>query len=235
MGQKIKSISITQFDYIIRNVTDESLDINGHAHHFTEFSPEGNLLKELKYNHHGDFEEMIVYGYDPAGNLIRESYYPEENDLAEEKIFERNDSGQIIRAFKNYQDGSVDTITFEYDATNQLVKKTTMSDEGEIDQVETFEWDNGTLVKHEVMDGEGELISVEDESAVQTNQTRITQNEKDQIISEEEVDDNGDVYMTVTRTYDDDGRADEVEVFVDGRGQTISRHYVLKYAYSFFD
>ncbi|MEI7660942.1 MAG: hypothetical protein WCK34_02030 [Bacteroidota bacterium] len=235
MEKRIKSITITQFDYIIRNVNDEELDIHGHPHHFTEFDPEGRMIREVKYNRLGNLEEMVEYGYDTNGNLIRESYYPEENELAEEKLYERNESGQIVRAFKNYQDGSVDTITYDYDQSGQLVKKTTTSDEGEIDQVEKFEWDNGTLIGHEILDGEGENVSFQDENPVPAGETRTRQNAKNQVISEEELDENGDVYMTVNRSYDENDNAEEVEVFIDGRGHSISRHYFLKYGYVFYD
>ena len=235
MDKKIKGITITQFDYVIGNINDEELDIQGHMHHFSEFDHNGNLLKEIKYNRQGDFEEMFDYGYDPKGNLIRESYYPDENELAEEKIFERNDSGQVIRSLKNYQDGSLDTTTFQYDESYQLIKKTTTTDEGEIEQIEKFEWDNGKLVNHEIMNGEGELISLADESPARPNETRITHNEQGQVVCEEELDSTGEVFMTINRAYDDAGRADEVEVFIDGRGQAISRHYFLKYEYTFFD
>ena len=235
MDNRIKGITITQFDYVIRNINDEELDIHGHAHHYSEFDHNGNLLKEIKYNRYGEFEEMFDYGYDQTGNLIRESYYPEENELAEEKIFSRNDSGLIVQALKNYQDGSIDTTTFLYDDSNQLIEKKTITDEDEVEQIEKFEWENGILINHEILDGDGEPLSEPEEHLARPNQTRITHNELNQVVSEEELDDNGEVFMTVNRSYDEQGRADEVEVFIDGRGKALSRHYFLKYDYTFFE
>jgi hypothetical protein len=141
----------------------------------------------------------------------------------------------ILRALKHYQDGSLDTITYEYNGDGQLVKRITTTDEGEVEQVETFEWENGELVSHQIVDEDGELIEGPEESSSKPGETRIAHNEKGQVITEEELDDNGEVYMSVNRTYDDDGLADEVDVFIDGRGQTISRHYFLKYEYTFFE
>jgi YD repeat-containing protein len=235
MEKKPKTITITQFDYIIRNSMDDELDSNGHPHHFSEFDSEGRPLKEIRYNRLGEFEEMYEYGYDAGGNLVRESYYPVENELAEEKTFERNEAGKVVRALKHYQDGSVDTITFEYDGADQLIRQTTTNDEGEIDQVETYEWENGVIVNHEVVDGEGELIRVPDENLVKPNDSRVIQNEKGQVVTEEELDEEGEVYMTVNRSYDAEDRADEVDVYFDGRGKAISRHYLLKYEYTFFE
>ena len=174
MEKKTRSIAVTQFDYIIRNGYDEEVDIHGHPNHYSEFDAEGRPLKEIKYNRQGEFEEMLEYGYDDRGNLIRESYYPVEDEIAEEKTFVRNDVGEILHILKHYQDGSVDTITFEYNADGQLVKRTTTGDEGEIEQVETFEWENGELVNHQVFDEEGELVEGPDESSIRTGESRIT-------------------------------------------------------------
>jgi len=91
MDKKIRTITVTQFDYIIRNFNDEALDIEGHPNNFSEFDQDGNILKEMKYNRFGEFEEMLRYGYDEKGNLIHESliaYFipfrsPRMNDLHE--------------------------------------------------------------------------------------------------------------------------------------------------------
>lgn len=235
MEKKTKSITVTQYDYIIRNVNDEEVDIHGHPNHYSEFDPEGRPLKEIKYNRHGEFEEMVEYGYDDQGNLVRESYYPAENEIAEEKTFVRNDAGVILRALKHYQDGSLDTITFEYNDAGELIKRITTTDEGEIEQIETFEWKNGELVNHQIVDEDGEIISPPDDSSIKPGQSRVTHNEKGQVVTEEELDADGEVYMTVNRSYDEEGLANEVDVLIDGQGRAISRHYFLKYEYCFFE
>lgn len=235
MEKRTKSISITQYDYIIRNVNDEEVDIHGHPNHFSEYDPDGRPLKEIRYNRAGEFEEMIEYTYDDKGNLVKEAYYPVEGEIAEEKTFVRNDAGMIIQALKHYLDGSIDTIDFEYNDAGRLIKRVTTTDEGEIDQVETFEWENGEMVRHQVVDGSGETVPGPDVSTIKPTQSRVTHNEKGQVATEEELDEDGEVYMTVNRRYNDDDLAVEVDVFIDGQGKAISRHYFLKYEYTFFE
>ncbi len=235
MEKKAKSITITQFDYIVRNVNDEEVDIHGHLNNYSEYDSDGRPLKEIKYNREGVFEEMIEYQYDNHGNLIRESYYPVEDEIAEEKIFERNDAGLIIRGVKKYQDGSLDTISYDYNEAGELIKRTTTTDEGEIEQVEVFTWENGQLTSLEILDENGELISAPDENNIKPSQTQITRNEAGQVIREEELDEDGEVFMTVNRSYYDNGLTDEVDVSIDGQGRAISRHYFLKYEYTFFE
>jgi hypothetical protein len=235
MDKKTRSITITQFDYVVRNVNDEELDIHGHPNHYTEFDPEGRPLVEISYSRDGTYEDKTEYGYDSDGNLIRESYYPEGHELAEEKTFERNPAGLIARVLQHYQDGSVDTIEFQYNEANQLVQKITTSDEGVIEQVELFKWENDKIVNFRIIDGEGNELGERYEPKFNSNQRHVTYNDKEQPIREEEVNEQGDVLMVINRTYNEDGRADEVEVFIDGRGRTISQHYFLKYEYAFFD
>ena len=235
MEKKTRSITVMQFDYIIRNVNDEEVDIHGHPNHYSEYDPDGRPIREVRYNREGEFEEMYEYEYDGQGNLTREAYSPVEDEVAEEKTFVRNEAGLVQHALKRYQDGSIDTIAYLYNDSGELVSRTTTTDEGEVEQVETFEWENGTLVNRRVTNENGELIEEPGHDEIKPNETRITSNEKGQVITEEELDENGEVFMTVNRSYFDDGLADEVDVFIDGQGKTISRHYFLKHEYTFFE
>jgi hypothetical protein len=235
MEKKLKSISVTKFDYLIRNGFDEEVDEQGYPNHYTLFNEEGRLLKEIRYNSIGEFEEMFEYTYDDRGFLAEESYSPVEDEVAEKKVFIRNEGGEILRVLKHYQDGSVDTITYEYQEQGKPSRLVTTNDDGEVDQVETLQWENDELVGHVVVDGEGELVSEADFSQVPSTPSRVTHNDQGQVIMEEEIGEDGEVYMTVNRSYDEAGRAGQVDVFIDGRGRTLTRHYFLEYEYTFFD
>lgn len=234
MEKKIRSATITQFDYIIRNINDEEIDVHGHLHSLTEYNEQGFPVRDIRYTNAGEFEQMYVYEYDEAGGVTRESYYPEEDQLAEETIFFRNDSGRIVRSEKSYQDGSTDSTEYLYDEGNHLIRKTTISDEGELEQVEIFEWEGDQIISHTVEDGSGESILVPGLRNEQLNETRITHNDKGQVIHEEEINAAGDVIMTVDRKYNEHDLAQEVTVMIDGQGVSPSRHYFLRYEYTFF-
>ena len=235
MAEKIKSISIKQFDYLIRKINDEELDIEGHDTQYTEFDPDGRPLKEIKYMQDGTFEEMIAYEYNEAGSLARELYYPAEDEVAEDIVYFRDDTGRITKAIKNYQDGSVDTIDYLYNDAGQLIKKIVTDDDGDVEQTDLFEYENDQLVKHEVYNADGELQDEPFSDSPAQNEVRISQNEAGQVTLEEELNDEGEVIMSIGRTYNPDGRPDEVEVFIDGQGRRISRHYILKYEYTYFN
>jgi len=98
-----------------------------------------------------------------------------------------------------------------------------------------MEWENEELLSHVVTDGEGEPLAGPDLSRIRTAPPRVTRNEQGQSVLEEDLDEEGNVVMSVKRTYNSDGRPDEVEVTMDGQGRSLSRHYFLKYEYTFFE
>ncbi len=235
MEKQTRSITITRYDYFIRDINDEEIDIRGNRNQYSEFDPEGRLLKEIHYNRNGEFEEMTELQYDDRGRLVHEAYYPAENELAEEKSHQWTEEGRMEKTLKHYLDGSVDTSVYEYNDLGQVTRIVTTSDDGEVDQVETMEWVNGELVKHTVADGEGDPVEGPDMSRIKPVQSRVTRNEQGQPVLEEDLDDNGNVVMSVRRSYDSEARTTEVEVNIDGQGERLSRHYILKYEYTFYE
>ncbi|MCK9422996.1 MAG: hypothetical protein M0Q38_10385 [Bacteroidales bacterium] len=221
MSKKIKSVTITQNDFIIRNVTDEELDIRGHLSQFTEYDSNGFVLKEIKYDRMGIFEDMHLYTYDDKGFLITESYFQEEHEEAEKTIFEHDGSGLLTKSSKQYLDGSVDTTTYYYDENKRLVKKVTTPDDDEPEEVELFEVEEPDTA---------EAIPDEDDNNVQ-----LTRNEKGQVILEEVHSADQELLTRVERKYDTEDNLSEVEVFIDGQSKTFTRHYILRYEYVFFE
>jgi hypothetical protein len=220
MNNKIKSIVITQNDFIIRNVTDEELDIRGHLSNFTEFDQSGHLLKEIKYDRSGLFEDMHIYTYDDKGFLITDSYYPEENEEAEKITYENDETGLVVKTRKKYLDGSVDTTVYSYDENKRLEKMVTTSDDGEPEEVEVIENPERPLS--------------DDIPDTEENEARITRNEKGQIVLEEVFSEDDQLLSTIERKYNEDENLSEVEVFIDGQGKRFTRHYILRYEYTYF-
>jgi hypothetical protein len=235
MTKITKSITITQADYILKRIGDEEPEIRTHLSHFTEFDKEGRTLRDIRYMKDGSFEEMIAYTYDDIGRLLAEKYFQEENFISEEIRYQYGDNNLASGASRIYADGSVDTIDFCYDNKGLLQKKVYKNEEEELEQTDVYTYEDQMLIKVESFDGEGNLMSIPFQDETLSSQTRIIKNEAGQITLEEELDMNGDVIMSVNRCYQDDGHPLETEVFIDGQGKTISRHYVLHYSYTFYD
>ncbi len=301
MKKKIRTITVTQSDYLVVHVNDEQPKIQSHINHYQEFDLEGHLLKDARYNRNGELEEMYEYTFNTTGLPVTETYYLEENEAAETKSFEYNTAGKPIQVLKHYLDGSVDTTIYVYNDAGQLIRTERKDDEGETEQVEQLEWKNDRLSAEFVFDGNGnplirrsmqydekgnisELIlwNADDETEVRTVneydendylvsvkrfnndgelidatifqqdeegnlvsftenaegpkiQSQVLYNDKRKPVREEEVTEEGDVLTRVERKYDEADRESETEVFIDGQGRSISRHYVLRYEYTFFE
>lgn len=235
MAKITKSITITQCDYLLKGIHDEEPEIVEHLNHHTEFDPEGRTLRDIRYMRDGSFEEMIEYSYDSEGRLLLERFYQSEDEVSEEIAYRYGDSHKALSAEKRYADGSLVAIGFEYDDQGLLIRKRYTDEDEQIEQTEVFTYENGTLIKVEAFDEEGNLMSIPFQDETLSSRTRVTSNEAGQVILEEELDMNEEVIMSVSRNYFEDGRPSETEVFMDGQGRAISRHYILKYAYTFFD
>jgi antitoxin component YwqK of YwqJK toxin-antitoxin module len=183
----------------------------------------------------GTLEEMIEYSYDETGRLLCEKYYQEEDAVSEEICYHYADNSNAELASRKYADGSVDTITFEYDGNGLLLKKIYSNEDEEVEQTDLYTYENNLLIKVETFDGEGNLMSIPYQDETLSSHSRITKNEAGQVILEEELDMNGEVIMSVNRCYQEEGQPLETEVFMDGQGRAISRHYILKYEYTYFD
>jgi len=221
MTKKIKSILVTQNDYIIHDVTDEEVDIHGHPGHYTEYNMEGRPVREIKYDRHGHFEEMHLYAYDDRGFLISDSLFPEEGQEAEKVNFEYDDSGLLTKSHKKYLDGSMDTTVYYYDENHKPVKKVTTSDDEEPEEV--------------VFEEEGENGATGAIEEPDNRDVRTTRNEKGLVILEEVYSDDNELLTRVERKYNEEGQPLESEVYIDGQGQAISRHYILHYDYTYFE
>jgi YD repeat-containing protein len=219
MNKKIRSVTVTRHDYVIRNINEEEPDIREYPHLFTEYNLAGQPVKEVKYDRSGGFEEMLAFEYNDAGQLITESYFQAEDEVAEKKYFEWNDAGQVTASRKEYLDGSVDHTRYFYDEEGRLIRRVTTSEDEE-EETEEFEYPEPGEEEAPAEEPSGDL--------------RITRDEKGQVILEEEYGDTGDLLTRVGRTYSEDGRLLEVDAFIDGQGRAISRHYILKYDYEFY-
>lgn len=235
MEKTTKSITIIQSDFILKNIQDEEPEIRSYTSHFTEFDREGRPLKDARYMKNGEPEEIVEYSYDETGRLVSERYFQEEDFFTEEITYYYSDKPYADSASKKYADGSVDTITFEYDADGLLLSKTFTNEDGETEQKDICIYESGRLVRVESYDSEENLMSVPFQDETLSGQTRITKNDAGQVILEEELDAGGEVIMTVNRSYSENGLPLETEVFIDGQGKSISRHYILNYEYTFFD
>lgn len=175
MSKKIKSTTLTKYDYLAKNIHAEEIEVKGWKYSYTEFDDKGNTTLEIKYDLNGKVEDKTKNKYDKHGYLVEEVTYLDGREIAEHKTYERDAEGNIIKAFKHYNDGTKDTIEYEYNPDGELIKKTIIDSYGEVEAIETFKFKNGNIILNEKYEYD-ELMSKD--IFVYDEKGNITENEK---------------------------------------------------------
>ncbi len=124
-------------------------------------------------------------------------------------------------------DGNADvelTIVNEYDETGSLTGIKRLDNDGDVLEATLFQ-----------VDEDGNRVAVSESAHQPDVQSQVTYNKLDLPVKEEEVTKAGDVLSRIERTYNSEGRETETEVYINGQGQQVSRHYYLKYEYDYFE
>ncbi len=181
---KIKSISLYKFDYILKDMSSEEFELKGGIYNKSTYDEEGRTLSEIKYDASGGIEQHYGYAYNEQGIKIADRSWDESGNLIDDMEYDVDADGKVLFAYKNYLDGSKDTITYVYDNNDMLVKKEVLTDEDELELVEIFAYEGNKLILHESRDEAGELVFREEtkydvrgqvlESATWSAETDIT-------------------------------------------------------------
>ena len=152
MKIKIKSTKVSKYDFSGEDNFPEQLKGEGIKHNLTEYNEMGNITLESKYDDDGRFESKETNGYNKEGRLIEEKNYISERQVADHKTYELDEKGKVVKAFKHYDDGSKDTINYEYDGDKNLIKKTTIDSYNEEESQEIALYKNGKVVRTELIE-----------------------------------------------------------------------------------
>lgn len=155
---KPKSVTLFKFDYILKDINSEEFDLVGGIYSKTTYDEEGRTLSELKYEADGSIEQHYGYAYNEQGERIAERSWDESGNLIEDIEFDLDTDGKVQQAYKNYLDGSRDTISYTYDDRGNLLGKEVVTDEDELEMAETFAYEDDREVLHEMKDENDELV-----------------------------------------------------------------------------
>ncbi len=156
MNKKIKSVKMFRYDHT--GTKDVNPEEKGYKYSLTENDEKGNVVLEVKYNSDEELEDKYTYKYDDNNHIIEEIHYLSFKDIAEHKTYERDEKGKIIKAFKHYNDGSKDTIEYNYNDDGLLMERVTIDSYDEVEAKNIYEYENSNLILEEVYEYD-ELIS----------------------------------------------------------------------------
>jgi len=200
---KIKSIKLYKYDYVLKDINSEEFELKGGIYNKTTYDEEGRTLSEIKYDTEGVIEQNYGYVYNEQGVKIADRSWDENGDLIDDMEYDIDADGRILFAYKNYLDGSRDTITYRYDSEGRLIEKEVKTDEDEIEFVETFAYDGDNIVLHESRDENNELAFRQE----------TVYSDKADVLESKTWNAETDETSRVVNHYDDQGQLNSVESF----------------------
>jgi YD repeat-containing protein len=160
MDKKISKRTATKDNYVYSQEQEQWIVETSFLYGLLEYDTRGNVIKEASYNIFGDFDTLNIYKYDEKGFLIEQYIHYDEDEVAETHRMENREDGKPLREFVEYQDGSLDTVTFTYDADGNLLEEVEMDADGIIESHDIYEYSDGKMV-HETIYGPDETRMTE--------------------------------------------------------------------------
>lgn len=192
---KIKTINLYKYDYVLKDINSEDFELKGGIYNKSTYDKEGRTLSEIKYDAQGEIEQNYSYAYNEQGAKIAERSWDESGDLIDDMEYDVDANGKTRFAYKNYLDGSKDTITYSYNDEGKLIEKAVRTDEDELELVDTFSYEGNDLVLHETRDEDGEVVFREE----------MILDEKGKVLETSNWNIESDSTTRVVNEYDDEG------------------------------
>jgi len=200
---KIKSISLYKFDYVLKDINSEEFELKGGIYNKTTYDTEGRTLSEIKYDDTGVVEQHYGYAYNEQGMKIADRSWGENGDLINDMEYDIDADGRTQFAYKNYLDGSKDTITYRYDDGGKLIAREVRSDDDELEMIESYVYEGDNEVLYESRNEENELVY----------RKETAYNEKGNVVEEKTWMAETDATTRVVNQYDDAGELQSVTSF----------------------
>lgn len=214
-----------------------------------EYNERGELTTIYKHYFDGSLDTTVCR-YNENGELIERVLTNDEGETEQREHFTWADGKLIQEEVMDGEGTPMSRRTVTYDQHGRILSTTTWEGNSDVEMSIVNKYDDaGNLTGVERLDAEGELLEAthyevdEDgnkvaisESAFQPDvQMQVTYNRQNLPVKEEEITKTGEVLTRIERIFNTDDRETETEVYINGQGQQVSRHYFLKYTYEYFE
>lgn len=260
-----KLTSETQFssDGMIEQIMRFEYDANGFLTCEELLEGDGTVLEKKTFEadsegriarvfvHYADLSaDRIEYIYDEKGRLIRKESFDETDVFGWAENFEY-ESDHLARETKLDEDGGILAETFyTYDDNGNLAEALCDNPEEDIWYRKVYRYDDagfrmsvtaynreGDPVERVTFenDDQGRPTQIVEENRRQKNTVIMEYNELGEIVFQEEKDLNGEVTNRLEKVFDQNGMLLESHILVRNFQRGISRNYLLRNEYTFFD
>lgn len=206
----VKTRLETRHFFALHSGNAEELVAQVRKERYREYDEKGNIVLEINYDPMVDDRvlEERYSTYNDAGHLIEEKVNHPADDYEEHRTFEVDETGKVVQSLQHYEDGTFDTVAYEYDDKKRIVGRTVTDSDGEHDGKEIWSYSEHNSVEKRYFDYMGEEEKVE-RIGYDANGNEILQL----------VEEFGDTSIDIKHTYNEANKLVATSIS-DGRGAT---------------
>jgi hypothetical protein len=161
-----------------------------------EYDQAGKMLREIKFDQHGNEEEVHMYRYDERGHLVEHRMELPQDGIMEKFVTELNPDGNPLLITKFYGDDPGEKTEYRYGTHSHPLTIHRTDADGEFDSLDEFIYDEFPR-----------LIFRRFKSAYEGDKEfRFSYNENGLLAEELELDDSGNTISSLQYEYRDDGQ-----------------------------
>lgn len=209
----------------------------------------GLILKEFKHYLDGSYD-TTVYFYDSQHRIARTITTSDEGEVEQEMLNEYREDRLVKNSVSDGEGNLLQTSVYGYDeAGNSAEFRQTDHETGESIHLVThynsaghketeISYDEEGDIISQVFykeDDEGRMISMAEQGDTKNTITDFAYDDLGNVIQQTEQDKDGNLLMSVKRTYDEGNNMLTSEVFIEGRGRSLPQHYEIRLEYSFYE
>ncbi|HSV88261.1 MAG TPA: hypothetical protein VLH61_06430 [Bacteroidales bacterium] len=232
-------------------LSEEMIDTDGTVLEKRTFEPDGSNLIACELIHYADGSaDRINYFRDPQNRVVRKEWYADDTELEAIETFEY-EGDKIVKESKTDQDGNfISETIYNYNDQGKISELVVNNTEEETRYTKNYSYDErGNLVMITVFNDEGvpvERVSYENDengrpiSIIEENRRQkitsaIEYNVRGEIIFQSEHDRHGQLIKQLEKTFDESGLLLQTQVLVRDFHTGVSRSYILRNSYEFFN
>ncbi len=143
MKKKLLKETSYRSDYQYKGKDEPPVEISSYQTSYREFNEAGQVTLDITFLDDGSVDRKYIYEYED-GKLVDEKLYFGGDELTEHYSYVY-EGDRLVKSYVHYQDGSKDTVSYDYDDSGLLIKKTSRDEDGAIEEMEERTYDNGNL------------------------------------------------------------------------------------------
>lgn len=188
-----------------------------------QYDEQSRLISKIQTDSEGSVERQEFYQY--SGELlVSESIEEINSNLVTKNSYSYNNEG-ILEQSEQFisDDGKSERTVNQFDESGKRIKALKYNTQDKLIEITRYNYQDNLLQE------------IEDENQKGKSYIKFYYDEQGNITTQEEMNENGEVISTIERTFDEDGRLLEATIYIDGLNYRPNQHYMIRYAYEFFE